>query len=96
MALYKLSGSKNPDTDLTTGVVLERDDDGTVTKEVSASAPADLTKEQVGQVEALGLEVEEVSKTEADKLTQQAATTAATDTAGGAPSIGDAGTKSNN
>jgi hypothetical protein len=64
---YKLVGSeKNPHTDWTAEVVLAKDDDGNVTKSISASVPVELSAADAKKVEALGFGVEKVSKEEAD------------------------------
>lgn len=89
MALYTLVGTKNPDTDWTTQVVLERDDDGNVTASVGVGQPAELTKEQVDQLEGQGLVLDQVSKTEADEMTARQSARAAGDTAGAAPMFGE-------
>lgn len=85
---YKLVGSQNPAADWTTEVVLERDDSGKVTKSVSAVRPEQLTKGDVEKIEALGLKVESISKSDAEEAQREAALTAGSDTVGAAPVLG--------
>lgn len=83
---YKLAGSKNSTTDWTAEVILEKDDDGNVTKSVGANRPAQLNKDDLDKLEARGYTVEKVSKDEAEKAEQQAA---APEALGTAPLIGE-------
>ncbi len=85
---YKLAGSKNPTTDWTAEVILEKDDDGNVTKSVGANKPAQLSQEDRDKLEALGYEVESSSKQEADEAEQQAVV-ASSSQLGTAPLVGD-------
>lgn len=82
---YKLVGSENSTTDWTSSVILERDDDGNVTKEVGVDRPAQLTKEDLDTVKGLGLKVEKSSKDEAD---QAEAAAVSNDALASAPLIG--------
>lgn len=85
---YKLTGqTNNRHTNWTTEIVLERDDDGNVTKSISTTRAAELTGEQKKKLEARGYKTEKVSKEEADRLRETAA--AATDVTGTAPVFGD-------
>ena len=79
---YRLVGSDNP-TDGTTSVVLERDEDGNVTKEATAAGSA-LSAEDKEKVESLGYTLEQVSKEDAE---QAAASQAGSDVAGAAPTF---------
>lgn len=63
---YKLVGSQNPTTDWTTSVVLERDDEGNVTKEVGVDRPAQLNKDDLDKLKSIGFEVTKSSKDEAE------------------------------
>ena len=81
---YKLVGTGNRHTDWTTGVVLERDDDGNVTKEVTA-AGSPLSAEDKEKVEALGFKLEKVSKAEAEEAQ---ASGVGSDVTGAAPVFG--------
>jgi len=81
---YKLVGTGNRHSDWTTGVVLERDDDGNVTKEVT-TAGNPLSAEDKEKVEAMGFKLEKVSKADAEEA--QAAGVGS-DVAGAAPVFG--------
>lgn len=85
---YKLATTPNRHTDWTTNVILERDEDGNVTKEVGVNQPAQLNETDRNKVEALGYTLERVSKQEAEE--SQAAQAAGTDVTGAAPVFGDA------
>jgi hypothetical protein len=87
---YVLAGSKNPAVDWTSEVILERDDDGNVTKSVSAERPAQLTKDDLAAIENLGLKVEKVTAEEVKEAEQRAASVGA-DALAQAPVIGDSG-----
>lgn len=67
----------------TTAVVLETGDDGQPTKVVSTGIPVQLNAEDRKRVEALGFELESVSKEDAEKATS--ARGAGGDIAGAAP-----------
>lgn len=86
---YKLVGStSNRHTDWTSGIVLERDDDGNVTKSVSTTVPAELSAEDVKKVQALGYEVEKTTKKEAEEAQN---ITVGSDVAGSGPVFTGAG-----
>lgn len=82
---YKLSGSKNPTTDWTAEVILERNDEGEVSKVVGATRPAQLNSGDLDKLKDRGYEVTKVSKDEAEEAVQQAA---APEALGAAPLIG--------
>ena len=65
---YKLVGTTNPHTDWTTEVVLERDEDGNVTKSIGGAMPSTLTAADRKKVEAMGYSLESVSKEEAEEV----------------------------
>lgn len=85
---YKLAGSNNSTVDWTTEVILEKDDEGNVTKAVGASSPAQLNKSDLDKLEELGYTVEESSKEEAEKAEVESAVGA--DVAAAAPILGTA------
>src|SRR5215210_5668840 len=88
MAEYVIAGNKNP-ADWTSQVILEKDDDGNVTKSVGRNEPAELSADQRDQLEEQGFILDSVSKTEADDIRQRTAQSGgAGDTAGAAPSFG--------
>ena len=84
---YKLAGSKNPTTDWTAEVILEKDDDGNVTKSVGANSPAQLSQEDRDKLEALGYEVESVQQARGRRSEAQAVI-AASSQLGTAPALG--------
>ena len=89
---YKLVGSKeNSTVDWTTEVVLERGDDGEVTKAVGVNRPAQLSKADLDKLEELGYETEGVSKEEAEQA--EAAVAVGEDVAAAAPLLGEGTTK---
>jgi hypothetical protein len=84
---YKLVGTPNPHTNWTTEVVLERDEDGNVTKSVGA-VPSKLNADDRKKVEEMGFTLEQVSKEEAEAAA--ATPVAGADVSGAAPVFGDA------
>lgn len=86
MALYRVTGTENPTVDWTREVILERDEDGEVKKSVSATQPAELTKENQETLKELGVKVEKVSAEEAQELSE--AEVVGTDVAAAAPTLG--------
>ena len=86
---YELVGTSNPDTDWTTEVILEVNDDGTTKKSVGAGRPSVLNEEDRKLLESMGYEVRQVSNEEADDMDlKNADVPGATDTAGAAPFLG--------
>jgi len=87
---YKVSNTRNPHTDWTAGVVLERDKDGNVTKEVTFGVPTnELTGDDRKKLEGMGYTVESSSAKEADEVAQSGApATVGTDVTGAAPVFG--------
>jgi hypothetical protein len=83
---YKLSGTPNRHTDWTSEIVLERDEDGNVTKAVSSTQPATLNESEREKVESLGYSLEKVSKSEAEAAQQSGV---GADVVGAAPVFGD-------
>jgi hypothetical protein len=68
------TGTSDPNNNWTTSVILERDDDGNVTKEVTVGVPVDLSKsEQDDLSEKFGLVFEDSSATEAKEAAAEAA-----------------------
>lgn len=86
---YKLVGSRNPTVDWTAEVILEKDDDGNVTKSVGRNRPAQLNQDDLDTLERLGYKVEKSSKSEAKAAEESVATQVSGDVAGSAPLIGD-------
>lgn len=72
--------------DGTTGVVLEKDDDGQPTKVVSTGIPVQLNAEDRKKVESLGYTLDSVSKEEAEEAAKRGAVGG--DVAGAAPVLG--------
>jgi hypothetical protein len=68
---YKLVGSKNPTVDWTAEVILEKDDEGNVTKSVGFDKPAQLNEDDRNTLESLGYEVESSSKEEAEEAEER-------------------------
>lgn len=70
----------------TEGIVLKKDGDGNVTKEISTTKPSSLTKDELATVRSLGVTVEEISSEQAAALeAQEASIVVGADTAGAAP-----------
>lgn len=70
----------------TEGIVLARDDDGNVTKEISTTKPSSLTKDELATIGSLGVNVEPISKEQAAALEAQVNSVAVgADVAGAAP-----------
>ena len=89
---YKVSGTTNPHTDWTSGVVLERDDEtGEVTKEVRFGVPTnELNEGDRKKLSDLGYTVERSSAKEADEVAVTGpAATVGTDVTGAAPVFGE-------
>lgn len=84
---YKLSGSKNSTVDWTSEVILEKDDDGQVTKSVGVNRPAQLNKDDLDTLKRLGYEYEKVSADEAKEAAEESATSP--EALGTAPLIGE-------
>lgn len=87
MPYVKLVGTKNPNVNWATSVVLERDDDGNVTKEVVSGVPINLESAEQSKVEAMGFVLESSSKDEAEKV-QESTPAAGSDVSGAAPVFG--------
>lgn len=68
---YKLAGSKNSTTDWTSEVILEKDDEGNVTKSVGVNRPAELSKDDLDKLKDLGFEVEKATADEAKAAADQ-------------------------
>lgn len=67
---YKVTGG-NPNTNWTSEVVLERDDEtGEVTKSVQIGVPAQINAEDRKALEQLGFKVESSSKSEAEGVAE--------------------------
>lgn len=89
-SFYKLVGTNSPHIDWTSEVVLERDEDGNVTKSVQAGVPAQLSADEVKSLSAEhGLVFEKSSKEEADEAAATATAPVGSDVAGSAPLFGD-------
>lgn len=88
MGYAKLVGTGNRHVDWTTEVVLERDDEGNVTKAVRAGEPVELSAEEQKGLEERGFVFEDSSKKEADEFEEREAQRPATDTTGTGPVFG--------
>jgi hypothetical protein len=85
---YKLVGHKNSTQSWSAGVVLERDGEGNVTKQILVGEPtSELTAEDRKKVEDLGFVLEKSSAKEAEELAAQAPEVGA-DVAGQGPVFG--------
>lgn len=84
---YKLVGSTNP-ANWTTEVVLERNDQGEVTKAVRVGEPQQLNQEDRDKLESLGFTVEKSSASEAKEVEESAGQQPGSDIAGAAPVFG--------
>lgn len=84
---YVIDGAKNPSRIGTEEIILEKASDGTVTKSISKTTPAQLNQDELALVQSFGVTVEKISKARADELTAAAAQVAAVgaDVAGAAP-----------
>jgi hypothetical protein len=86
MTYVKLSPPANPSTDNTTVYVLERDEDGVVTKDVRVGVPTDVSKADQEKLGALGAKFEDSSADEAKKYEEsQSSVVVGDDIAGAAP-----------
>ena len=85
---YKLIGHQQSETNWTTEVVLEVDDDGNPTKVVSAGVPDQLSAEDRGKLEELGFIVEKTTAAEAKEVAERGAQQPGSDIAGAAPVLG--------
>jgi len=86
---YELVGTENPDTDWTTEVILEKNDDGTTKKSVGAGRPSELNENDRSLLEGMGFAVRKVSKEdEAAMELQNAGVPGATDVVGASPFTG--------
>lgn len=84
--LYKLVPGDNAQFDWTAEVVLEKDDDGKTTKSIGVNKPAQLSKDDREQIEALGLKVASATKDDAYELGNESV---GFDAAAAAPRLGD-------
>jgi hypothetical protein len=94
MAYVKLVGHKNRHESWIAEVVLERDDDGNVTKSVQVGVPGEVTAEDQKALEAKGFVFEKSSKQEAEEVAASSGG-AAPDVAGSAPTFGPSGSEEN-
>jgi hypothetical protein len=90
-SFYKLVGTNSPHIDWTSEVVLERDEDGNVTKSIKAGVPVQLSADEVKSLSSeYNLVFEKSSKEEADQAaTVSAAASVGSDVAGSAPLFGE-------
>jgi hypothetical protein len=88
---YVVTGTTNPSRSGTEEVVFEKDENDNVTKSISKTQPAELSKEEKGTLDSLGVTYEKVSADEATAIEEGAAQTSAvaSDTAGAAPTFED-------
>jgi hypothetical protein len=87
VAYVKLVGTENRHEDWTTEVVLERDNEGNVTKSIKAGVPVEITAEERKKLEGLGLTLEDSSAQEAKEVAENTQV-AGSDVGGAAPSFG--------
>ena len=94
MALYEFTGVKNPHTDWTTEIVLEKNEDGSVSKSVTIGEAVELSQEKAEQLGRSGFvftktSKSEVEKKQAERENERGIGAVASDTAGAAPIFGD-------
>lgn len=86
MTYVKLAPPENPGTNNVTGYVLERDPDGTITKEVKLGVPVNINKEERELLEGLGAKFIDSSAEESKEYeANQALNQVGDDVAGAAP-----------
>jgi hypothetical protein len=86
---YRVVGTERPNTDWTSEVVLERDNDGTPSKVVSTTQSAELSSEDLDTLKRLGVKVEKVTAKQLKEEQQRAAAGGSSDTLAAAPLLGD-------
>lgn len=85
---YKITGTNNPAESWATEVVLEVNDKGEPTKVFRLGEPAQISATDRDKLKELGFVVDSSSKTEADKVQEEAAQAPGGDVAGGGPVFG--------
>lgn len=86
MSLYIVTGTTHQSNG-TEGIVLEKDGQGNVTKEISATQAANLNKDELVLVRSLGVTVEKISASEAEALKARVSVSVGSDTSGAAPTF---------